>query len=67
MIIPRWQVVRRDCLDQVANAPDFNVNLTPASEAPAAAVVAGWEPWKLGQAVPLIWEKAIYVESCDDY
>lgn len=45
--------------DQVANAPDSRVNLTPASQAPLLALRAGWEPWLTGQSVPLIWEPDI--------
>lgn len=45
------------CLDQVANAPDSSVDLTPASDARADATKAGWLPLKGGQDVPLIWER----------
>lgn len=45
------------CIDQVANAPDASVNLTPASQAAAEAVRAAWAPCVSGQAVPLIWER----------
>lgn len=48
---------RRGCVDQVANAPDASVDLTPASEAPAVAVRDGWGPLRPGQAIPLLWER----------
>ncbi len=54
---------RGRCVDQVANAPDASVDLTPASQAPAEAVRAAWAPWLSGQAVPLLWER---VEPDDD-
>lgn len=52
--------------DQVANGPDSGLDLTPASQAPAEAVRAGWAPLLSGQAVPLIGEDVGYVEPCDD-
>jgi hypothetical protein len=45
------------CLDQVGNANDDVLDLTPVSDAPAQHVRDGWEPWFSGQAVPLIWER----------
>ena len=51
--------------DQVANAKDSTVNLTPVSDVPADAVKAAWGPWVPGQAVPLIWER-VDAEPCDD-
>ena len=54
-MFPGWQE-RDPCGEQVANAPDASVPLTPASQARALATVAGWAPWISGQTVPLIWE-----------
>jgi hypothetical protein len=58
-MIPRWR--GRDGLyhEQVANACDSFVDLSPVSEAPAAAVKAAWLPLQQGQDVPLIWERTI--------
>lgn len=59
---------RRECPpDQVANAPDAFVDLTPVSDAPAEAVEAAWAPLLSGQEVPLIWER-VYddAEPCGD-
>jgi len=36
--------------------------LQPASEAPAAAVKAAWEPVRTGQAVPMLGEEVGYAE-----
>lgn len=44
--------------DQVANACDDFVDLTPVSEAPANAVKDAWAPLLSGQAVPLIGERS---------
>lgn len=43
--------------DQVANALDSTVDLTPASETPAATTAANWSALLPGQTVPLIWER----------
>lgn len=51
--------------DQVANAPDSNVDLTPVSEAPADAVKAAWAALIPGQAVPMIGER-VDAEPCYD-
>ena len=64
----RWR--ERDyyqCLDQVANARDSKVDLTPASEARAMAVRAAWLPLLSGQVIPLIGERRYddYAESCE--
>lgn len=61
----RWR--GRDlCADQVVNGPDSGMDLTPASEAPAAAVKAAWMPVLSGQAVPKIGERVYdYAEPCD--
>ena len=59
--------LRPRCLDQVGNANESFLDLTPVSEAPAQATRNGWAAWKRGQAVPLIWE-AVRPDgqSCDD-
>lgn len=63
----RWQVPDRVCVDQVANACDAYADLSPASDAPAAAVRAAWDPLRSGQTVPLIWERTTPdAEPCDD-
>lgn len=46
-----------ECLDQVANAPDASVDLTPASLVPLEDLREGWAPWLSGQEPPLIWER----------
>lgn len=43
MYLRRW-VRPYDCVEQVANADDTFVDLTPASQAPADAVKAAWAP-----------------------
>jgi hypothetical protein len=53
----RWRGRGLDCEEQVANALDSFVDLTPASDAPAAAVKAAWLPLQEGQSVPLIGER----------
>lgn len=52
--------------DQVANAPDALVDLTPPDPAPAQTVKAAWAPWLPGQAVPLLWEEVYDDEPCYD-
>lgn len=42
--------------DQVANANDSFVDLTPVSQVPAQQVRARWAAVLGGQSVPLIWE-----------
>jgi hypothetical protein len=42
--------------EQVANARDSFVDLTPVSEAPAEATRSNWSALLTGQAVPLIGE-----------
>jgi hypothetical protein len=51
----RWRG-RGEPQEQVANAPDASVNLTPASEAPATQTRTNWSALQPGQTVPLIWE-----------
>lgn len=52
----RWRGRDLTPKDQVANAHDDFVDLTPVSEAPAEAVEAAWAPLLSGQAIPLIGE-----------
>ena len=53
---PRWRGRDLEPKDQVANALDSFVDLTPASEAPANAVKAAWAALLPGQTIPLIGE-----------
>jgi hypothetical protein len=53
--------------DQVGNAKDSLVNLTPTSQARAEATRAGWAPWLSGQAVPLIWERQEEEDPCGTF
>lgn len=53
----RWQGRGLDREEQVANAKDSFVDLTPASEASAEQVRSNWLPLKRGQAIPLIGER----------
>lgn len=43
--------------EQVANAPDTSLNLTPVSQARADATRAGWAPLQYGQTVPRLGER----------
>lgn len=43
--------------EQVANAHDDFLDLTPATQAPAAATQAAWAAVLPGQETPLIWEE----------
>lgn len=52
----RWRGRDLEPKDQVANALDSTVDLTPASAAPAAAVEVAWAPLRAGQTIPLIGE-----------
>lgn len=51
--------------DQVFNGPDALAHLTPASEAPAAAVKTAWEPVRTGQAIPMLGERVSDDVPCD--
>lgn len=51
----RWRG-RGEPQEQVANACDSFVDLTPASEAPAETTRSNWSAVQPGQAIPLIWE-----------
>lgn len=65
-MFPGWRERDRSCpLDQVANAKDSTVDLTPVSQAPADAVKAAWASLLPGQTVPMIGER-VYAEPCDD-
>lgn len=52
----RWRG-RGEPQEQVANARDSFVNLTPVSEIPAAVTRSNWSATLPGQPVPLIWER----------
>lgn len=56
-MLPRWRGRDSTPKDQVANALDSTVDLSPASKAPAAAVKAAWAPLLSGQTIPLIGER----------
>lgn len=56
-MLPRWRGRDLTYKEQVANACDSFVDLTPASETPAATVAANWLPLRQGQTIPLIWER----------
>ena len=58
-MLPSWRGRDLDCVDQVANAKDSFVDLTPVSEAPADATRAGWAALISGQAVPMIGERGV--------
>lgn len=51
----RWRG-RGEPQEQVANACDSFVDLTPVSEAPATQTRSNWSAILPGQSVPLIWE-----------
>ena len=53
----RWRGRDLRPKEQVANARDSFVDLTPASEAPAAQTRSNWSALLPGQTVPLIWEE----------
>ncbi len=52
----RWRGRDLRPKEQVANARDSFVDLTPASEAPAEQTRSNWSALLPGQTVPLIWE-----------
>jgi len=66
-MLPRWRGRGLCPPDQVANAKDSTVDLTPASEAPAEQTRANWDAVLPGKPIPLIWER-VYddAEPCDD-
>jgi hypothetical protein len=51
----RWRG-RGEPQEQVANACDSFVDLTPVSEAAAVATRSKWSALLPGQTIPLIWE-----------
>ena len=53
----RWRGRDLAYKEQVANACDDFVDLTPASQTPAEVVQENWSALLLGQAVPMIGEK----------
>lgn len=55
-MLPRWRGRDLAHKEQVANACDDYVDLTPPSEAPAEATKAGWAALLTGQDIPLIGE-----------
>lgn len=55
----RWRG-RGEPQEQVANACDSFVDLTPVSEAPATQTRSNWSAILPGQTVPLIWEDRRY-------
>jgi hypothetical protein len=61
-----WRGRGLECREQVANADDSFVDLTPASDTPAALVKAAWLPLQEGQDIPLVGER-VYPddEPCD--
>jgi hypothetical protein len=63
----RWRGRDLEPKEQVANACDSFVDLSPVSEAPAAAVKAAWLPLQEGQAVPLIGEQVYADAESGDY
>lgn len=56
----RWRGRDLTPKEQVANAKDSFVDLTPVSEAPAAAVKTAWAALLSGQEIPLIGERDGY-------
>lgn len=56
----RWRGRDLEPKEQVANAIDSTVDLTPVSDAPANAVKAAWAPLLSGQEIPLIGERYGY-------
>ena len=54
----RWRGRSLTEEEQVANACDDFVDLTPVSDAAADAVKAAWLPLQAGQEIPLIGERS---------
>jgi hypothetical protein len=50
-------VPERLCVDQVANGPDANADLAPASNLPAQQVREAWAATLPGQDVPILGER----------
>lgn len=57
-MLPRWRGRDGRPKEQVANAWDSYVDLTPVSQAPAEAVKEAWAPLLSGQEIPLIGERS---------
>lgn len=57
MTLPGWRGRDLAYKEQVANACDSFVDLTPSSETPAADTAAAWTALLPGQEIPLIWER----------
>lgn len=53
----RWRGRDLECKEQVANANDSFVDLTPVSDTPADVAKAAWLPLQEGQEVPLVGER----------
>lgn len=53
----RWRGREERRGEQVANARDSFIDLTPASEAAATATRDNWSALLPGQPIPLIWEE----------
>jgi hypothetical protein len=62
----RWRGRDLAYKEQVANACDDFVDLTPASQAPAEAVKENWSALIPGQAVPMIGERVDEYRQEDD-
>ena len=62
----RWRGRDLEPKEQVANACDSFVDLTPASDVPAELVLSAWDALRAGQDIPLIGEQ-VYpnAESCE--
>lgn len=53
----RWRGRPLEPREQVANARDSFVDLTPASTVPSDTTKTGWAALLPGQDIPLIWER----------
>jgi hypothetical protein len=62
----RWRGRDSRPREQVANAWDSAVDLTPASEAAAAAAKSAWAALLPGQTIPLIGEDSYDEVNKDD-
>ena len=64
-MVIRWRGRELTCEEQVANACDSFVDLSPASEAPALAVTAAWAALLPNTDTPLIWERTEPDGDCE--
>lgn len=65
-MLPR-RVVRDRCAEQVANAFDDFVDLTPVDDSAADATKAGWAALLPGtDDAPLIWERFPHGRECSE-